>query len=112
MAKVINYQQVQSKIFNLRNQSVIMDSDVAALYGVETKEINQAFKNNPDKFPSGYILTLRSAEWAQLKSKFLTSNRGGKVKLPQAFTEKGLYMLATILKSPQAVHWRFFFSAP
>ena len=70
---------------------------------METKRINEAVKNNPEKIPKGYLFELTREEWTPLKSKFSTSNRGGKVKLPTAFTEKGLYMLATILKSPQAV---------
>jgi ORF6N domain len=73
-----------------------------AIYGVETKRINEAVKNNPEKFPDGYILEIDKSEWELLKSKFSTSIKGGKVKLPSAFTEKGLYMLATILKSSQA----------
>ncbi len=72
------------------------------MYGVETKRINEAVKNNPEKFPNGYIIVLSEFEWKQLKSNISTSIKGGKVKLPKAFTEKGLYMLATILKSPQA----------
>ena len=80
-----------------------MDSDVAELYEVETKRINEAVRNNPDKFPYGYIVELSKNEWDLLKSKFSTSKRGGKVKIPKAFPEKGLYMLATILKSQQAV---------
>lgn len=71
--------------------------------GVETKRIKEALKNNPDKFPAGYIIELNKREWVSLKSKFSTSIKGGKVKLPSAFPEKGLYILATILKSPQAV---------
>jgi hypothetical protein len=82
---------------------VILDSDVAELYGVETKRINEAVKNNLEKFPEGYIFELDQNEWKNLKSKFSTSSWGGKHKLPTAFTEKGLYMLATILKSPAAV---------
>jgi hypothetical protein len=66
---------------------------------VETKRINEAVKNNPDKFPKGYIINLSKKQWDLLKSNFSTSIKGGKVKLPKAFTEKGLYMLATILKS-------------
>ncbi len=76
---------------------------MAALYSVETREINQAVKNNSDKFPEGYIFKLTPKEWKSVKSKFLTSPLGGgKVKLPKAFTEKGLYMLATIIKSKKA----------
>ncbi|RKY05992.1 MAG: ORF6N domain-containing protein [Planctomycetota bacterium] len=80
----------------------ILDIDVAQLYQVQTKRINEAVKNNPDKFPAGYIVELKKEEWDALKSKISTSTKGGKVKRPNAFTEKGLYMLATILKSPQA----------
>jgi len=93
---------VEDKIIEIRHQQVILDSDVAELYGVETKRINEAVKNNPDKFPTNYLLELTQEEWGRLKSKFSTSIKGGKVKLPTAFTERGLYMLATILKSPKA----------
>lgn len=100
---IVTYDQVKEKIIAIRNQNVIIDSDVALLYGVETRAINQAVSRNPDKFPRGYLLTLDEIEWLPLKSQFVTSMKGGKVKLPTAFTERGLYMLATILKSPQAV---------
>lgn len=96
------FESLNELIIEIRGQSILLDSDVADLYGVETKRINEAVKNNPDKFSDGYIMELDKNEWASLKSKFSTSMKGGKVKLPSAFTEKGLYMLATILKSPQA----------
>jgi hypothetical protein len=102
MNDIIQSEQVENLIIAIRGERVLLDSDVAMLYGVETREINQAVKNNLDKFPDGYILHLNSAEWQNLKSKILTSSWGGKNKLPQDFTEKGLYMLATILKSPKA----------
>ncbi|WOE69033.1 ORF6N domain-containing protein [Hydrogenimonas thermophila] len=89
-------------IIEIRGQKVLLDSDVAKIYDVEVKRINEAVKNNPDKFPNGYIIELNDDEWQNLKSKFLTSSWGGKRKLPKAFTEKGLYMLATILKSKRA----------
>ncbi len=101
--QVIKQDQVQEKITTLRNQKIIIDADVAALYGVETKRINEAVSRNQDKFPNGYLFELRKEEWELLKSQFATSIKGGKTKLPTAFTEKGLYMLATILKSPKAV---------
>lgn len=101
-SKAIDLNDVQDKMITIRNQNVILDSDAAALYGVETREINQAVKNNPQKFPEGYIVSLNKDEWAILKSKFLTSSWGGKNKLPSAFTEKGSYMLATILKGEKA----------
>ncbi len=99
----LTHSEVESKIMMLRETKVILDSDVAALYGVETKRVNEAVKNNPDRFPEGYILYLNTEEWNTMKSKFSSSlSAGGKVKLPKAFTEKGLYMLATILKSAKA----------
>jgi hypothetical protein len=99
---IVKFNEVNSKILTIRKQEVILDSDVAALYGVETKRVNEAVANNPDKFPEGYIIGLASDEWKNLKSKISASSWGGKNKLPNAFTEKGLYMLATILKSPRA----------
>jgi len=102
MNELIQFERIEEKIISIQGQQVILDSDVAALYGVETREINQAIKNNPDKFPPGYIIQLNKEEWANLKSKNLISSWGGKNKLPNVFAEKGLYMLATILKSPQA----------
>ena len=103
MSDILKFENLQDRIIELRGQSVLLDADVAEIYGVETKRINEAVKNNPDKFPAGYIIELDKTEWDGLKSKFSTSTKGGKVKLPSAFPEKGLYMLATILKSPQAV---------
>lgn len=100
---VIKQDKVQEKIITLRNQRVIVDVDVAQLYGVETKRINESVSRNQDKFPDGYLFDLNKEEWESLKSQFATSIKGGKVKPPTAFTEKGLYMLATILKSPKAV---------
>ena len=97
------YDQVMDKITELRGQKVIIDSDVADLYGVETKRVNEAVSRNLEKFPEGYLIELTYDEWEPLKSQFATSIKGGKVKLPTAFTERGLYMLATILKSQRAV---------
>ena len=105
---------VQNKIFVLRGEPVILDRDVAKLYGVETREVNQALKNNPNKFPVGYTYTLNNQEVAEMRSKILiTSSEAAENEQvspkfskshynPTAFTEKGLYMLATILKSAQA----------
>ena len=104
MNEVLRFNQVEKKIIKLRDFNVIIDSDVAELYGVETREINQAIKNNPSKFPEGYVLQLNADEWGILKSKILTSSWGGKNKLPKAFTEKGCYMLATILKGEKATN--------
>jgi phage regulator Rha-like protein len=105
MNEIVNFKEVENNIIKLRGIDVIIDADVAKLYGVETKRINEAVKNNPDKFPKGYILKLSNEEWKSMKTKISSSlSAGGKVKLPNAFTEKGLYMLATILKSDKATN--------
>ena len=103
MSGLIKIENLKELVIEIRGQTVLLDSNVAEIYGVEVKRINEAVKNNPEKFPDGYILELDKSEWDLLKSKFTTSIKGGKVKLPSAFTEKGLYMLATILKSSQAI---------
>ena len=104
---LIQFQKVESKILVVRNQKVILDCDVAELYGVETKRINEAVRNNPEKFPDGYVIDLTSDESSVLRSKFSTleqaKGKGRHSKYSfKAFTERGLYMLATILKSPGA----------
>ena len=98
---------VMARIIKIRGQEVLLDRDVAELYGVETKRINEALKNNPDKFPEGYVLTLNDEESSVLRSKISTieqqEGKGHHSKYNfKAFTERGLYMLATILKSKQA----------
>lgn len=93
---IVKFESVKDKIVQLRGQDVILDFAVAELYGVETREINQAVKNNPNKFPKGYILSLDSQELRDLRSKILIANGPKSRYLPKAFTEKGLYMLATM----------------
>ena len=100
----IDINAVKSRMLQVRGQQVLLDRDVAALYGVETRIINQAVKNNPEKFPAGYVAELSSDELMTLQSKFLTANVSSKSRvLPKVFTERGLYMLATILKGERAV---------
>lgn len=94
---------VESKIITLRDQQVILDADVAELYGVETKRVNEAVSNNPEKFPEGYVWMLDNQEFTVLRSKFSSTKLQKTRQNPKAFTEKGLYMLATILKSPKAI---------
>lgn len=90
---------VERCVVPLRGERVIFDFDVARLYGVETRLVNIAVKNNPRKFPPGYVLEVAREELEDLRSKFLIANYSSKSRtLPRAFTEKGLYMLATILK--------------
>jgi hypothetical protein len=103
MSDLLKFDQVDHTIIELRNLKVILDSDVAALYGVLTKDINRAVKNNPDKFPEGYIFTLTADEKNELVKNFHRFNNLKHATVtPKAFTEKGLYMLATILKSEVA----------
>ena len=93
-------EQVRQKIVHLRNCEVILDVDVARLYGVETKRVNEAVRNNPDKFPEGYMFKLTREETTCLRSKNSTANISPKSRtFPKAFTEKGLYMLALFLKA-------------
>lgn len=100
---VIKYEEVENKIIEIRDQKIIIDSDVAELYGVETKRINEAVSRNLDKFPDGYLITLDEKEKNELVA---NCDRFDALKhstvMPKGFTERGLYMLATILKSPKA----------
>jgi len=100
--EIIKLRDVKEKIITIREQRVILDSDVAAMYGVETRDVNKSVKNNPKKFPKGYIIELKSSEFHEVRCKFSTTNLEKTRVLPKAFTEKGLYMLATILKSERA----------
>ena len=99
---------VKSRMVTVRGQVALLDCDVAELYGVETKRINEAVRNNPEKFPEGYVLPLDEQESRELRSKISTlgagAGRGHYSKFNfKAFTERGLYMLATILKGERAV---------
>lgn len=100
----VTTKDVEARMIVLRNQPVLIDADVAVLYGVETKRINEAVRNNPKKFPYGYIFELDKYEKTEVVENFVHLN---KLKFsnvaPTAFTERGLYMLATILKSERAV---------
>jgi prophage antirepressor-like protein len=97
---VIKFDTLESKLIKYNGEFVLMDNDVAEIYGVETKRINENVKKNMDKFPDEtYIIELSQEEWNIMKSDLTTSKKGGKTKAPKVFTEKGLYMLATIMKS-------------
>jgi phage regulator Rha-like protein len=94
---------IQTKIYNIRGVDVMLDSDIAELYGVETREVNQAVARNLDKFPSDFMFELTAEEFANLKSQNVTSSWGGRRKLPKVFTEQGVYLLATVLKGAKAI---------
>ena len=102
MENIVNFKDVEKVLLELRGQRVILDSDVARLYGVNTMRINEAVRNNPDKFPTGYIMELTKDEKNEVIENFDNPKLKFSPVLPKAFTEKGLYMLATILKSPMA----------
>ena len=99
---ILKFNSVEEKIITIRGISVILDSDVSELYGVETNDVNQAVKRNLDKFPEGYILFLSKEEKVEVATNCGNPKIIYSPSLPKAFTEKGLYMLATILKSQQA----------
>ncbi|GBU27012.1 hypothetical protein R84B8_00532 [Treponema sp. R8-4-B8] len=96
----IDFSEIEKAIVSVKGQNVLIDSDVASIYGVETKEVNQAVRNNPKKFPAGYIVEADRNELVKIFDRF--KNLKHSTTQPKAFTEKGLYMLATILRSPQA----------
>ena len=100
----VTSEYVEERVLVLRNQRVLIDSDVAELYGIETKRVNEAVRNNPEKFPYGYIFVLDKYEKQEVVENFdhLNKLKFSKVQ-PTAFTERGLYMLATILKSERAI---------
>ena len=101
--EIVAYSEVESKIAIIREQQVIADADVAELYGVQTKEVNQAVRNNSDKFPEDYMFELNKSELRDLRSKILTTNVSVKNRTStKVFTERGLYMLATILSGERA----------
>lgn len=99
---IIDNINIQDKIYNICGFQVMLDSDLAQLYGVETKRINEAVKNNLDKFPDDFYFEATEEELENLRSKFSTSSWGGTRYSPKLFTEQGIYMLATVLKSKVA----------
>lgn len=94
---------VQDKIYLIRGCSVMLDSDLAELYGVETRVLNQAVSRNLDRFPGDFMFQLSKDEWANLKSQFVISSWGGRRKEPFVFTEHGVLMLSSVLNSQRAI---------
>ncbi len=94
---------VISKIYLIRNHKVMLDIDLAELYQVETKRLNEQVKRNADRFPDDFMFQLTGEEWGNLKSQFATSSWGGRRKLPYAFTEHGVLMLSSVLNSERAI---------
>ena len=101
---IVKIENVKDLLLTINNQQVLLDKDVALLYGVETKRINEAVKNNLDRFPVGYIIEVNKDtknELVENFDRFKTLKHSSSI--PKAFTEKGIYMLATILTTKKAI---------
>ncbi len=105
MAEVVKYseEKIASLIYVIRGVRVMIDSDLAAIYNVETRVLNQAVARNKERFPKDFMFQLDKTEFENLKSQFVMSSWGGRRSLPFAFTEHGSLMLASVLKSETAV---------
>lgn len=95
--------EIERQILVLRGQRVLLDADLACLYGVETKALNQAVRRNIDRFPEDFLLRLSADEVEILRSQFVTSSWGGRRTRPLAFTEQGVAMLSSVLRSKRAI---------
>ena len=100
---LLSEETIANKIYFIRNQKVMLDRDLAILYGIETKVLNQAVKRNMSRFPEDFMFQLTEIEFQNLKSQIATSSWGGTRKLPYAFTEHGVLMLSSVLKSDKAI---------
>ncbi|MBE0619785.1 MAG: ORF6N domain-containing protein [Burkholderiales bacterium] len=94
--------QIARQILVIRGQKVILDADLAVLYGVQTRRLNEQVRRNAERFPEDFVFQTSPTEFASLKSQFATSSWGGTRKLPLAFTEHGAIMAAMVLNSPRA----------
>ena len=103
-AALVAHEQIVKAIHVIRHKKVMLDRDLAALYGVATKALVQAVKRNLDRFPSDFMFQLNTREYRSLRSQIVTSNlRGGRRYAPFAFTEEGVAMLSSVLKSRRAI---------
>lgn len=101
VAKIIPDEMIIRKIYKLRGQKVLLDVDLAALYGIETRRLKEAVRRNIDRFPPDFMFELNEKEYKSLRSQFATSNRGGVRYMPFAFTEQGVAMLSGVINSPK-----------
>jgi len=95
--------RIENAIFLIRDNKVMLDQDLAAMYGVETRALVQAVKRNRDRFPDDFMFQLSKEEFADLKSQIVTSSWGGRRTRPYAFTEQGVAMLSSVLRSKRAI---------
>jgi hypothetical protein len=101
--ELIIQERIAKAIYLVRNQKVMVDSELDEMYGVETKVLNQAVKRNADRFPDDFMFQLSHDEWSNLKSHFVTSSWGGRRTPPYMFTEQGVAMLSSVLNSQTAI---------
>ncbi|MEA3416520.1 MAG: ORF6N domain-containing protein [Thermodesulfobacteriota bacterium] len=101
---MIPIERIASKIYLIRNMKVMLDRDLAELYAVETKVLKQAVRRNSDRFPADFMFELTRDEFKNLRSQIVTSSWGGARYLPMVFTEQGVAMLSSVLKSERAIH--------
>jgi len=104
MEELVPEQVIEPKIFMIRGHKVMLDKDLAGLYGVKTKNLNKAVTRNLDHFPEDFMFQLNKEELNNLKFHFGTSRWGGTRKIPRVFTEHGILMLSSVLKSKRAVY--------
>ena len=106
MQGLIPAERIERKIFLIKGQKVMLDRDLAELYGVLTKALKQAVRRNADRFPEDFMFILNDQEFANWRSQFVTSksDRMGLRHAPMAFTEQGVAMLSSVLNSPRAIH--------
>jgi hypothetical protein len=100
---LVEEQKILNRIYVVRGQKVMLDRDLAEMYGVETKVFNQSVKRNIDRFPKDFMFTLSEKEWENLRSQFVTSSWGGTRYRPNVFTEQGVAMLSSVLNSKTAI---------
>ena len=103
MKSILPPERIERLIYLIRRKKVKLDSDLANLYGVETKRINERVKRNFERFPNDFIFQLTEAEYTNLRSQVATSSWGGRRSHPYAFTEQGVAMLSSVLNSKRAV---------
>ena len=101
---IIPVERIQKSIYMIRRCKVLLDKDLAELYGIETRDLNKAVSRNLERFPEDFMFQLDKKEFSNLKFQFGTSSWGGTRKLPRAFTEQGVAMLSSVLRSKSAVH--------
>ena len=103
MAEIVSAEAIAGRIYAIRGQKVMLDRDLAELYGVPTKVLKQAVRRNGDRFPEDFMFELGEEEFEILRSQIVTSSWGGLRYMPMAFTEQGVAMLSSVLRSQQAI---------